>query len=286
MNFKDFDKEVRNLFDDYFEVSNKLKVVTKNIDDISITSEGELSGKTLNASVSVSRPDALISLDKLKVKSDGRVLLECSYNTSDSAKMTLAIEDGKQEAGKPAKSFGKLGFELNNPSAFNFTTDIDVVNGPLVRSTFYRPLGAYGVAGELVCNTHLDEGLQDSKPEFSEINMGLRYIGPNYKMFVRTLDLFSAYRFSYIHNIKGNISIASQVDYRLKNNQGQKFTLACNYKHDDSLTIKGKIDSAATLSSSLIHSLNPSMKLVLSAEVDLQASSSDNHKSGVSIIIN
>jgi Eukaryotic porin len=213
------------LEEDYF-YSQRLKIQTKNASDLLWVTEGELSSKGATASISASRKGSTLSLDKFRVKSDGRVLIEASLITSKASKFTMKAEDGRQEPGKPLQSFGKLGCEFKMPSTYA-TADIDVVNGPIFKSSIvynFSPSISFG--GGTVVNTHLEE--KNQSPELTDFSMAASYKGPDWNLTGKTLDSFGLLRLSYLHSVSPKLTVGSQLDYRIKGNS-QKLSVGAKY---------------------------------------------------------
>lgn len=224
--FNDIGKGVKDLFEDDYFHTQRLKIKTTNESQLCWLTEGELSSKGANASISASRKGSNLSLDRLTVKSDGRVFFEASFQTSEITKFTVSGEDGRQEAGKPLQGFGKLGCELRT-SSVSGAADIDVVNGPVFRSNFVYNYQQLSAGAEVAINSRLEE--KDIGPEISDINIGLNYAGPGWNLSAKTLDSFGALRISYLHTLSSALAIGSRLDYRLKGNS-QKISVGTNYR--------------------------------------------------------
>lgn len=98
--FKDIGKEIEQLLEDNYVFVNKLEIKSKNKSNAIITSEGEISNKgNVNSSIVASYIGNSFILDKLRVKSDGRITMEAALKTSASTKFTVSAEDGRQEPG-------------------------------------------------------------------------------------------------------------------------------------------------------------------------------------------
>lgn len=213
------------LEDDYIH-GQKFKFKSKNMSKFCITGEAELyPQKAAFASLTASRAGSLISLDKLRVKSDGRLLAELSLKLSNSTKMTISTEDGRQEPGKPLHSIGKLGMELSLPY-LNADVDVDVVNGPLVHGSVLYKYGNIGVGGEALVNTHAED--KDQSVEFADMNFGMSYFGHDWKLIARTTNSLENIRVGYLHNFSPSLVLVSQVDYHLKSN-AQKIAFGSKY---------------------------------------------------------
>jgi hypothetical protein len=192
----------------------------------SISGEVEMSPqKAAFASLTASRQGSLVSLDKLRVKSDGRLLAELSLKLSSSSKMTISTEDGRQEPGKPLHSVGKLGLEMALPN-LNADMDIDVVNGPLVHGSLLYKYGNIRVGGEALVNTHAED--KDQTVEFADMNFGMSYSGLDWTLIARTTNSLENMRVGYLHNFSPALVLVSQVDYHLKSN-AQKIAFGSKY---------------------------------------------------------
>ncbi len=196
----------------------RLVVRSKNETDIEVCSEGELSAKGSQASLTISRLSSQLSLEKFRMKSDGRFLAEASLRTSPISKFIVCAEDGRQEPGKPLQSFGKLGCEILLPNPrFGVIADIDVVNGPLFRlAALYRPTTNLSIGLESLVNSHLED--KDQSPEVVDLNICMNYRGPGWSVSSRSFDSLSSLRVSYIHTVSPTVTVGSQLDYRLRAN--------------------------------------------------------------------
>ena len=224
--FNDIGKGGKELLEDDYFYTQRLKIKTTNGSQLSWLTEGELSSKGANASISASRKGFNLSLDKLRVKSDGRVLFEASLQTNEMSKFTMSGEDGRQEAGRPLQGFGKLGCEIRTKHVCG-TADIDVVNGPVFRSSALCHYGRLSAGGEVAINTRLEE--KDLGPQLSDINVGVAYAGPDWNLAAKTIDSFGILRLSYLHTISPVLAVSSRLDYRLKGNN-QKLSIGTGYK--------------------------------------------------------
>jgi hypothetical protein len=202
-------------------------VKTKNESDREVTTQGELSPKGATGSLSINRLGSPLSLDNLRIRSDGRVLVEGSLQTSSVSKLTVAAEDGRQEPGKPVQSFGKLGCELKLPR-IGSTFDVDVVNGPLFSaSALFTPAQNVYFGMEGLFNSHLED--KDRSPEIIDFNMGIQYLGPNWTAAARSFDSMNTLKMAYVHVLSPTVTIGSHVDYRKKTNS-QKLSLGIDKK--------------------------------------------------------
>lgn len=281
-------REYQEILDDDYLSSKRFYFTSTNEDKINVTVEGELAQKGTTAAVSIqNKGNYMIDLDRLRVKSDGRILLEASLKANDNLKFFMAAEDGKQEPGRPLQSFGKIGSEIlfNNT---NFNIDIDVVNGPLIKGSLmqsYNTIGKWKFGGEAIINTKFDEN-KASRPELVNLSIGGLFKQPSYSVHFRTIENFSAFRLCYLHKLTPIITVSTMIDLNYKLNQ-QKMIFGGVYKLDNNTTFKGKVDSNAIISGSFQHKINPFVKLTMSAEVDAQGwSSVENHKSGISLSFN
>lgn len=69
----------------------------------------------------------------------------------------VSAEDGRQDAGKPIRSHGKLGFEYINPGIIAAQSEVDVVNGPTVNASAVVNVKGLLCGAQAVYNTQLDE---------------------------------------------------------------------------------------------------------------------------------
>lgn len=225
--FCDVGKGAKDLLEEDYFFTQRLKVGTTNQSKLSWITEGELSSKGSSALISASRKGANISLDNFRIKSDGRLLVEGSIKQSETLKLTMSAEDGRQEPGKMLQSSGKLGCEFTSP-ALSGKAEVDIVNGPTFRSSFlYNHNSSLSVGSEIAVNTRAEE--KDQFPEIALINVGLSCKGPDWNLSAKTMDTFGALRISYLHDVSPVLSVCSRLDYRLKGNS-QKVAFGTSYR--------------------------------------------------------
>lgn len=152
--------------------------------------------------------------------------MEASYRVHDSVKLLVSAEDGRQEPGKPLHSFGKVGVEYSVPN-IAVSTDVDIVNGPTIRSTVLARRNAFKGGFDLQYNSHLED--RELSPELVDFNVGLSYTGSDWSAFAKTVELMSSIRGGYLHKVNENVSAAAMFDYRLKTNY-QKISLGTSWR--------------------------------------------------------
>ena len=266
--YKDIGKSSKELFEDDYFLIKKFQVKTTNNSKIEVTTEGELLPKGANASLSIARKVFPLSLDKLKIKSNGRIQLDGSLKTNEYSKFFISVEDGRQEPGKPYQSFGKFGYELNHPSSkFGLISDIDLSNGPLLKTSIAYKLNPEILIGtECLLSSRFDDKSRGTRYELTDANIGVSYKGPEWIVSAKTSDLMRAVRLAYLHVVTPLVTIGTIIDYKFKLNS-QKMALASQINLDDKSTVKAKIDSGALLTGSFIHKLSDHVKMTLCAEV-------------------
>lgn len=219
--YGDIGKGVKDLLDDDYFYVQRLKIATTNDSKLSWITEGELSSKGSFASISASLKSSNLSLDNFRIKSDGRILVEASLQTSEFTKFTINAEDGRQEPGKLLQSNGKLGCEFRLP-AISGKADLDIVNGPTFRSSMlYNLTDNFKIGSEIAVNTRLEE--KDQSPEISDVNIGMSYKGTDWNLSARTHDTLGTLRISYLHSINPMLHVCSRLDYRIKGNSQKIF---------------------------------------------------------------
>ena len=75
------------------------------------------------------------------------------------------------------------------------------------------------------------------------------------------MDYLGTLRLSYTHNLSEKLTLASQLDYRIKGNPWQKLSVGSRYLMGDESVVKAKIDSNAILASSFTHQLTKFVKM-------------------------
>lgn len=153
--------------------------------------------------------------------------MEASYQVTDSTKLLVSAEDGRQEPGKPLHSFGKIGAEYILPR-LALTADVDVVNGPTIRASALGKSGLFKGGFDLQYNSHLED--RELSPELVDFNFGMSCKGSDWSAFAKTTELLSSIRGGYLHKVSENVAAAAIFDYRLKTNY-QKITFGASWRY-------------------------------------------------------
>lgn len=284
LSFNDLEKKINSLiFDDYFYNKN-IKLKTTNSSDIDWTAAGTLSpsGTIGEVSAVYLNPNGF-SLENFKIKTDGRVMAEASLKFTESLKFNASIEDGRQEPGKPLRSFGILGMNFQSTSGnVAIQGDVDVVNGPTFYGSSvlkYNDCFKFGI--ETRYNTHYEEK-QDTAPELMDLNFGGAYMCPDWTFSARTTDLLENIRLSYVHSVAADLDVGALVDYRVKSNH-QSLAIAMKWMPDQQTVVKGKVDSDAIFSASFRQRLSKFLQLTFCAEVDGKEMGAEGHKFGIGL---
>jgi len=284
-------KERAEFFDDGYFISKKLFLKTKNTSGVEIAAENEIMQKGIFGNIAASYKTSSVSLDRFAVKSDGRISLEAAMALNPFLKLTVAAEDSRQEPGKPLHSYGKVGFEYRNPMVL-LASDVDIVNGPVLKSSVVGNYNSLRIGAQAICNTHLEGKLNHSNtannaaqfPELVDLSFAAAYRGIGWNAAVRTRDFLRSLRVSYIQSISPQLEVGAQVDYGLKYNT-QKFNIGVKTLLDDKSSVKCKLDTNALLFTSYEQRMNDHVKLTACAQVDVSDWSADSHKFGFGLHI-
>mmetsp|Transcript_7806 Transcript_7806/g.7984 ORF Transcript_7806/g.7984 Transcript_7806/m.7984 type:complete len:287 (-) Transcript_7806:215-1075(-) len=283
MLFKDLGKPIRDFLEKDFLVSNVLSVKTRSESGVEWKTEGELlPERTVSGKLSASyKSDTGLSLDNLRVTSEGRVLAEASLQQTENLKLKVSAEDGRQEPGRPLQSLGKLGFEYSFPQG-SLLGDIDVVNGPTLYGSMITKYYRMKLGIESKVNTHLED--KDESFQLVDLNLGAIYTGYDWSGCIKTYDLFSFINISYIQHVSPSLNISGYVNYGLKSNY-QKLILASQYHIDPYTSIKLKMDSTSKISASFTQKISSAVKLVLSTQLHMDAKEGtpDTSKVGIGL---
>jgi hypothetical protein len=150
-------------------------------------------------------------LDKLQIKTDGRVLAEGSLKVDDSIRFTVSAEDGRQEPGKPLHSHGKVGVEFMN-ELVSATAEVDIVNGPTLKaSTLFGWRGGF-VGAELNYNTHMED--REQKPEITDYNVGMGYKTREWEATVGSTEKFGVFGISYMQRVTPELDVGAMFKYK------------------------------------------------------------------------
>jgi len=285
-------KERAEFFDDGYFISKKLFLRTKNSAGVEITADSEIMQKGIFGTIAASYKTPSVSLDRFAVKSDGRISLEAAMALNPFFKVTVAAEDSRQEPGKPLHSYGKVGFEYRNPM-IQVASDVDIVNGPVLKSSVIGNYKSLRVGTQAICNTHLEGRLNNNSsaasnaspfPELVDLSFAAAYRGTGWNAAIRTRDFLRSLRVSYIQTISPQLEVGAQVDYGLKHNT-QKFNIGVKTLLDEKSSVKCKLDTNALLFTSYEQRMNDYVKLTACAQVDVSDWSADSHKFGFGLHI-
>lgn len=280
--YKDLNKSCKDLLNDDFFFTQKFKIKSRAADGVTWTSEGELSQKgALGRLTAAYKHPSGVSLDKLQLKTDGRVQVEASMALDDALRFTVAAEDGRQEPGKPQHSYGRLGMELQKPSA-SANVELDIVNGPALKAAAVLARGNTFVGGELNYNTHLEE--RERKPEFIDYNVGAGYRGLDWEASVSTSDKLGAVHVHYMQKVTPEVDVGAAFKYKF-NEDMQQLTVGCAYRPDALTTFKAKFNTNALLSMSFSQKISKYVRLTLAGEADTQEWAADSHKFGLGLTL-
>lgn len=277
------------LLDDDFKYGQSLRVKTKNDVGLEVLVEGELAPMGAGGSITAARKvaSAFFHLDKLRVRTDGRVAGEASYALSQDSevdsRLYVAFEDGRQEPGKPLESFGKAGSKLKT-KAFDLDASIDVVNGPTCRAAaLYRSMQLC-VGVEAQVNTHWEEKQLSGGSELEDFNVGASYTTPQWSLSGRTSDRLSNIHLSYLHQVAPSLLLASQLHYGLGRTPVQRVSLGVQYGPDAATVVKGKVElPSAVVSAAYKRRLSDYVQLTVCAAVDAQDLGADSHRFGLGL---
>ena len=233
---EEFGSALRKLIEDDYSFTNKFSMSTTNPMGIEVSTEGELSEKGPLGSITATCKGPILSLDNLSIHSNGKLNAKASLKTNAVSTFFVSAGDERIEPGKSLQSFGKLGAVFATPSYY-VNADVDVVNGPLLHASASYLYKKWRLGGETVINTHLEKNYHvDEKDKsssaakfISDLNLGVAYTEPAWSMTVKTIDLLSCLRISYLHTISPKLSVGTQLDYKLKAN-AQKIILGSEFK--------------------------------------------------------
>lgn len=148
-------------------------------------------------------------------------------------------------------SFGRLGIEYRNPMVA-FASDVDIVNGPVLRSSLVGSYNSLRVGVTGVVNAHLDDkfvrnnlmsksaslggggaggvtnssasasaaggGYKAATPEVVDVSVAMQYRGVGWLAAMKTRDYCKFMRVSYIQTLSPDLEVGAQVDYGIRVN--------------------------------------------------------------------
>mmetsp|Transcript_15273 Transcript_15273/g.22460 ORF Transcript_15273/g.22460 Transcript_15273/m.22460 type:complete len:298 (-) Transcript_15273:106-999(-) len=285
--FQDLGKSTSDLINDDFVYAKKLKLKTVTENGVAFTSEGQLDamGTIAHLGANYHHPSG-VNLDNLQVTTQGRIALQGSLKvagpkgTDLGTVLSVNVEDGRHELGKPYTSHGKIGVE-HVKDGYSLTADLDVVNGPSISTSGL--LKVRWVKAGFVLG--YDSGMDDVKKQggaLTAYGCGVGVDRRTWNMALYTQDKASDLVFSWCHAVNPDLTVGGQLEYSLWRN-AQRLTVGGKLSLDPQSHVRCRVDSDAMIALAYCHQLSPQVSLGLSAEVDAKDFASDSHKFGVSL---
>mmetsp|Transcript_16343 Transcript_16343/g.24638 ORF Transcript_16343/g.24638 Transcript_16343/m.24638 type:complete len:286 (-) Transcript_16343:137-994(-) len=276
--YKNLEYKINGLLEDDYFYTKKVDLKTTNASGIEWSAAGVISPTGTVGSFSARWDNPLgFTLENFRVKTDGRVLAEASLKVAEGLKFTSSIEDGRQEPGKPLRSYGKLGLDFLSDYV-SVQGDVDIVNGPIVSSSILGEYEKFKFGGDVFLDTHFED--REQRPELMDASIGASYDGPDWTASLRTTDLMSNVRLAYVHHVSDSLDVGGLVEYRIKSNY-QSLAVGSRWIPDEQTVVKGKMNSDAVFAASLRQKVSDYLHLIVCAEVDAKETGHEGHKFGL-----
>ena len=222
-----------------------------------------------------------LTLQNLRLGSDGRVSLDASLNLNEALTFKFLAEDGRYEPGKVNNSYGQVGVELRDgPVQGSFLTDL--VNGPLILAQGVCGLGGGLSAGaSMLLNTKLDAGYDTSGASVLDAGVAAKYTAADWSSTVRSTGLFSGIHAAYEHRVNPFTQVGTSVEYSLVTSAQ---TIAVGTRHEldgQESVLKVRADSQAKMAVSYKQRLTPILAGTVCVEMDVLDWGPENQKIGM-----
>jgi len=156
--YKDVAKSANDLLNSDYKFVKSLKLKSKSSNGFDFTCESKL-GAAVSSSLSTKfSPAANVTVDKLQVNTDGRVVVESSLkNAVKGMTFKFAAEDGssKGASGKEYTPQGSLSVDYCADKV-TVNSKLDVVNGPTLSVSALTGHGGFVFGGTMTYNTQFD----------------------------------------------------------------------------------------------------------------------------------
>lgn len=262
------------LNDDYI-FTKKIKLASKTEDGCSYTVTGVQSPKdnAIDAEASA----------KLKVK-----------GTTITGKLQTGAKDPIIEAKYEAKDSEGRNYTLGGDFGRNLAkSHVEFVGGPLgvkvsgdliaseITASAALAISSSEYSGFAVVGAETQYSVADK--EISKLNYALSFLdGRESECTLHVLDQAKSGMISYSHHVRPGFSVGAQMLY-VRETAATSLSVGTAYRLDGATTIKGKLDSAGTMSLSYIQNVRPNTTLIMSSKFN--TATFDSAKLGISLAI-
>jgi hypothetical protein len=253
--FKDFDKDVADLFSDDFDNKYTLKVKAAGPEGTTVSTNLELVDKegkqSLKPKLTLKYPHPSgFTLDKLEVSNDCRLSVETSLDRLGVPGLKLDFKGNDAEK-------ADVGFKYIMPAA-TFTGEVDV--NSLNRAEGAISTGHGPFAGGV---SAVYAGVGDAKKV--TLGLGVSHVVPNVcYTAVRANNNFSNFSLLFSYAAVKNLTVAGQVDHSTKKTLA---TGLVGYKVDPVTVVKVKGNSEGIINASVKRSFDKRLTVAASVEV-------------------
>lgn len=212
----------------------------------------------------------------------GRIVGEASLtDVADGLTFTVKAEDGSptNNAGRKYKEYGKIGADYVT-SNFSFTSEVDVVNGPVVKASALTAYESVLLGGDVTYDTAMDES--SGSPSLTDYNVGVAYQSSDFAATVKTAKKASIINVSYFQDYDKDTDVAATISYNTKDSDA-KLIVGATMDFDSESSVAGKVDSTGIISLVYNQNLKNKIKLTSAAEIDAKNFDSDGHKFGMAL---
>jgi len=282
--YKDVAKSANDLLNSDYKFVKSLKLKSKSSNGFDFTCESKL-GAAVSSSLSTKfSPAANVTVDKLQVNTDGRVVVESSLkNAVKGMTFKFAAEDGssKGASGKEYTPQGSLSVDYCADKV-TVNSKLDVVNGPTLSVSALTGHGGFVFGGTMTYNTQFDaDGKSGAVTNYGG---AVGYKTSDFTGSLLASKKCSVFDLSLFHAVNRDVKIGAITSYAKKSG-ATSLTLGGSYALDNQTELQGKLGSCGNLSLNWIQQLSPKVQLTTSASVDVVNIASDTHKFGLGLVI-
>lgn len=200
-------------------------------------------------------------------------IIEAKYETKDSDGRNYTV------AGDFSRNLAKSHVEfISGPLGIKIGADVlaSHITGSAAVAISSSQYSGFAVAGAETQYNIADK-------EVSKLNYALSFFdGRESECTLHVLDQAKSGMISYSHHVRPGFSVGAQVLY-VRESAATSLCVGSAYRLDGATTIKGKLDSAGTLSLSYIQNVRPNTTLIMSSKFN--TTNFDSAKFGFSLAL-
>jgi hypothetical protein len=279
LRYADFSKKTSDLLSNDYCFDRKFKLTTKTANGMTLTSEGTLLPKKIDAKLTAKfSPAAGVMVDKACVTSAGRLIGEVTVkNTFKGVDALVRVQDGAEKKGQ-----GELEFRVAREKVA-LDTVIDVVDPTISAAVSYAINDNVLVGAYAKFDTKYDD--DKSSAQFTEYDVAVAYAHKDINAVLGTKNKLSEVQLSVYHDVSPVAQTAMSCTMATTKGEVKELALGGMYALDAVSKVQGKVDAKGLVWANYIQIISPGVKGIASVQVDALNFAGDSHKFGLSLVL-